>query len=82
MIPRRSKTTIYSIINKIVVADKKDIDDYDIYLKTDKNGKVEEVRYGVSSTDAKDHKIDLATDIDGLATHADVMAEVDFGWED
>ena len=59
-----------------------DIDDYNVYVKTDKNGKVSWVKYSDSSSGVATNGTDLEVEELGYVTMANDVEEVDFGWED
>ena len=77
--PEKIENDDYAILSDIEVADGKDAEDYNVYVKTDKNGKISAVEAGISTSSEKQDLMDV---VEGLATEADNVNDVDFGWED
>ncbi len=93
--PEKIENADYDIVNIIESDSKfdsdKDIDDYNVYVKTGNTGKIDWVKAATSTTVTADKKIDLTlkvkdgadTDADSrFVTRADDREDVDFGWED
>ena len=77
--PEKIENKNYGIVGQI--PNEADADDYDAYVHTNKDGKVDSVKLVTKTSELENAaKIDLVKE--KLVTFADDTNEVDFGWED
>ena len=77
--PEKIENNDYALYDYIEnnINDDEDVDDFDVYVKTDKNGKVTWVKFNDGTSG-----LALDLELNNFVTYADDAEEVDFGWED
>ena len=81
--PEKIENNDYALYDYIEnnINDDEDVDDFDVYVKTDKNGKVTWVKFNDGTSGLADREA-LDLEVNNFVTYANDAEEVDFGWED